>query len=283
MKSNNLEPRLRKILEAVTQRVTERVDSLDPVFTFKTGLEGWFTVELGSGLERQGEKVERLQNKGPDILLTEDLQIELKGASDFNPSYLSSGALKDNVPCIFLGSGVEIHRIEKLRADPRIHVIDIKIIGMYGDLILNGTTFQTIFGLKSTWFDFEFKNYSSPYIISFLTMIEIVPLFKPATELIFNKFTPYENNIYDLRKKRWDIVTFSGKGWGHGVGMSQWGAQGLSENGFNYIDILKHFLSSQYKILPRKRTLVCAKHQRVLAKAVKRARQMSLIPTTLKH
>jgi len=34
---------------------------------------------------------------------------------------------------------------------------------------------------------------------------------------------------------------FSGKGWGHGVGMSQWGAQGLSENGFNYIDILKHF------------------------------------------
>jgi len=128
MKSNNLEPRLRKILEAVTQRVTERVDSLDPVFKFKTGIEGWFKVEFVYALERQGEKVERLQNKGPDILLTGDLQIELKGASDFNPSYLSSGALKDNVPCIFLGSGEEIHRIEKLRADPRIHVIDIKII-----------------------------------------------------------------------------------------------------------------------------------------------------------
>ncbi|HRV32116.1 MAG TPA: 30S ribosomal protein S18 [Candidatus Paceibacterota bacterium] len=52
---------------------------------------------------------------------------------------------------------------------------------------------------------------------------------------------------------------------------------------YKNVDILKHFLSSQYKILPRKKTLVCAKHQRVLAKAVKRARQMSLIPTTLKH
>ena len=128
MKSNNLEPRLRRILKAVVQRVTERVDSLDPVFKFKTGIEGWFKVEFVYALERLGEKVERLQNKGPDILLTGDLQIELKGASDFNPSYLSRGALKDNVPCIFLGSGEEIHNIEKLKANPRIHVIGIKKI-----------------------------------------------------------------------------------------------------------------------------------------------------------
>jgi len=86
----------------------------------------------------------------------------------------------------------EVLNFEVIRRGVSPRVIEIKIIGMYGDLILNGTTFQTIFGLKSTWFDFEFKNYSSPYITSFLTMIEIVPLFKPATELIFNKFTPYE-------------------------------------------------------------------------------------------
>jgi len=128
MKLNKLESRLVKILEAVTQRVTERVDSLDPVFKFKTGIEGWFKVEFVYALERQGEKVFRLQNKGPDVLLAEGLQIELKGASDFNPTYLSSGALKDNVPCIFLGSGEEIYNIERLRANPQIHIIDIKII-----------------------------------------------------------------------------------------------------------------------------------------------------------
>jgi len=135
----------------------------------------------------------------------------------------------------------EVLSFEVVKRGVSPRVVEIKIVGMYGDLILNGTTFQTIFGLKSAWFDFEFKNYTSPYITSFLTMVEIVPFFKPVTETIFKKFTPYENDIYDVRKKRWDIVVFNGKGWGHGVGMSQWGAQGLSENGFNYIDILKHF------------------------------------------
>ncbi len=48
-------------------------------------------------------------------------------------------------------------------------------------------------------------------------------------------------------------------------------------------ELLKNFLSSQYRILPRRKTLVCAKHQRRLASAVKRARQMALIPNVLKH
>lgn len=34
------------------------------------------------------------------------------------------------------------------------------------------------------------------------------------------------------------IVTF---GWGHGVGMSQWGAVGLAEAGYSYIQILQHY------------------------------------------
>jgi stage II sporulation protein D len=34
---------------------------------------------------------------------------------------------------------------------------------------------------------------------------------------------------------------FKGKGSGHGVGLSQWGAKGMAEKGFIYRDILKHF------------------------------------------
>lgn len=36
-------------------------------------------------------------------------------------------------------------------------------------------------------------------------------------------------------------VTFSGRGWGHGVGMSQWGAKSLAEEGWNYSRILQHY------------------------------------------
>jgi len=37
------------------------------------------------------------------------------------------------------------------------------------------------------------------------------------------------------------VFEFRGKGWGHGVGLSQWGAKALSENGWDYGAILRHY------------------------------------------
>jgi stage II sporulation protein D len=37
------------------------------------------------------------------------------------------------------------------------------------------------------------------------------------------------------------IVEVVGRGWGHGVGMSQWGAEGLARRGASYADILNHY------------------------------------------
>ena len=36
-------------------------------------------------------------------------------------------------------------------------------------------------------------------------------------------------------------VIIKNKGYGHGVGMSQYGAQGMAQAGYNYQDILKHY------------------------------------------
>ena len=44
------------------------------------------------------------------------------------------------------------------------------------------------------------------------------------------------------------------------------------------IDLLKLFITEQGKILPRRVTGVCAKHQRKLATEVKRARHLALTP-----
>lgn len=41
---------------------------------------------------------------------------------------------------------------------------------------------------------------------------------------------------------------------------------------------LKKFITEKGKILPRRMSGVCAKHQRVLATAIKRARVMGLLP-----
>lgn len=38
-------------------------------------------------------------------------------------------------------------------------------------------------------------------------------------------------------------VTFNGSGWGHGLGMSQYGAMGMANQGYNYQDILTYYYS----------------------------------------
>ncbi|NOZ64018.1 MAG: SpoIID/LytB domain-containing protein [Caldiserica bacterium] len=37
------------------------------------------------------------------------------------------------------------------------------------------------------------------------------------------------------------FITFSGKGWGHGVGLCQWGAKKMGEMGYSYKEILKFY------------------------------------------
>ncbi|MEK9166573.1 MAG: 30S ribosomal protein S18 [Patescibacteria group bacterium] len=43
-------------------------------------------------------------------------------------------------------------------------------------------------------------------------------------------------------------------------------------------DLLKRFIDPQARIMPKRRSGVCALHQRKLARAVKRARIMALLP-----
>lgn len=40
-----------------------------------------------------------------------------------------------------------------------------------------------------------------------------------------------------------NVYTFVGKGWGHGVGMSQEGAKGFTHMGYTYDQILKHYFT----------------------------------------
>ncbi|HOJ15648.1 MAG: 30S ribosomal protein S18 [Caldisericia bacterium] len=51
---------------------------------------------------------------------------------------------------------------------------------------------------------------------------------------------------------------------------------------YKNIDLLKRFISDKGKILPRRVTGVCAKHQRRVAQAIKRAREVALLPFVVK-
>lgn len=58
--------------------------------------------------------------------------------------------------------------------------------------------------------------------------------------------------------------------------------QNIQEIDFKEIALLRRFLSSLAKIKSRKKTGLCAAHQRKLAKAIKRARHLGLLPYTTK-
>ncbi len=58
----------------------------------------------------------------------------------------------------------------------------------------------------------------------------------------------------------------------------QWCAEGVREIDYKSISRLQRFTDAKGKILPRRQTGSCARHQRQLANAIKRARHMGLMP-----
>ncbi|OGZ66904.1 MAG: 30S ribosomal protein S18 [Candidatus Staskawiczbacteria bacterium RIFCSPHIGHO2_02_FULL_34_9] len=54
----------------------------------------------------------------------------------------------------------------------------------------------------------------------------------------------------------------------------------ITEVDYKDAQMLSKFISGFYKIKPRKKTGLCSHHQRQIATAIKRARQMSILPYT---
>lgn len=52
---------------------------------------------------------------------------------------------------------------------------------------------------------------------------------------------------------------------------------------YKKVDLLRGYITDRAKIRARRKTGVCAKHQRRLATAIKRARHLALLPFTVDH
>ena len=73
--------------------------------------------------------------------------------------------------------------------------------------------------------------------------------FDPETEIVLiGSANAGQDDTQDNPKDETPITnaasyTFNGSGWGHSVGMSQWGAYGMAQQGFGYEDILKFYFT----------------------------------------
>ncbi len=58
----------------------------------------------------------------------------------------------------------------------------------------------------------------------------------------------------------------------------QFCSEGAESIDYKNVGLLQRFVSDRGKIRPRRQTGTCAKHQRVLAAAIKQARHIALLP-----
>lgn len=185
-----------------------------------------------------------------------------KGSPNSNWSVMLT---KDELVAKLRNSGINIGDIvdlEIIETSSTGRVSKLKIKGDFGEEVLSGSRARQIFGtsdLKTTWFTIKKENgietNNTIYAIEGEeTKTQIVDLSNSyIIDEEFNKGT-FEGKVSSIISGSDKVVqvnntsTFNignflieGRGWGHGVGMSQWGAKGMAESGYSFEEILKHY------------------------------------------
>ncbi|MEB3196992.1 MAG: SpoIID/LytB domain-containing protein [Candidatus Sericytochromatia bacterium] len=115
-----------------------------------------------------------------------------------------------NVPAATLANrlanrGVRVGGLRELQPVSRSYsgrVRTVRVVGTLGTATISGETLRTAAGLASTLFNLAPRGHANG---------------KPTE------------------------FAFAGRGWGHGLGMSQWGARRLAEGGYSASQILSHY------------------------------------------
>ena len=115
-----------------------------------------------------------------------------------------------------------------------------RVIGPSGTLVLTGAQLRSRLDLKSTLVRFEVV---APELASLPPSLPALPPLPP--QLLPSKSSDPEAQAPGQVPLPVQVPPPSllaiGRGYGHGVGMSQWGAHGLAQRGQSYDQILRHY------------------------------------------
>lgn len=161
-------------------------------------------------------------------------------------------------------SGINIGNIidmDVIETSPSGRVSKLKVMGTLGEEVLSKSKIRQVLGsteLKSTWFNIKkegnIENSKTVYAIDGQnTKPQVIDISKShIVDGNFKKFATRgiasraiaRNNLTQIgHNATSDEGKFiiEGKGYGHGVGMSQWGAKGMAESGHSFEEILQHY------------------------------------------
>ena len=116
-------------------------------------------------------------------------------------------------------------RLVEARTRPQPEIIDPDVVlrGSKGRAVVSGADLRTL--LRDLGPRFYPDLYPSPWTTSYGYLPETLP-----------------SDRFEIHTNAGTAIV-QGRGWGHGVGMSQWGAYGMAREGASYEDILEHYYS----------------------------------------
>lgn len=127
--------------------------------------------------------------------------------------------------------------LEVVRRTPAGRVLELALVGDRGKVRINGAAARHLFALRSALFFVEIERSPAPVIRpEEIARLPVHPTPAPMAIAFWERI---------LSAGDWDLLPtrlrITGRGSGHGVGLSQWGAKGLAEQGYTYVSILKHY------------------------------------------
>ena len=179
------------------------------------------------------------------------------------PNGVWSGVLTvDEASTIMRNRGYEVGDVQKIEAleySPNGRVTKLRVTGNTAIKTLEREECRTIFNsvTKSQMFtvvgDGEAESMASVAVTDGETLIRRRPkqieiLSDMGRHIITGETLYTTNGTYQKTYADAETAsalntyfTFKGTGWGHGVGMSQYGAKGMAESGYNFSEILTHY------------------------------------------
>lgn len=165
---------------------------------------------------------------------------------------LSSKEVKEKLEANGINIG-DIYSIEPLNISDYGRVLELKIEGADGIEILKKEKSRKVFGygsLKSIWF--TVKSDADVYVVNGTDLEPVKTTLNKVHVVSANGTTTSTRSAYSQVKitngDKINIMPvvpnmyiFEGRGWGHGLGMSQWGAKKMAELGYNYKQILEYY------------------------------------------
>lgn len=142
------------------------------------------------------------------------------------------------------GKGVNIGDITSITIDETTgsgRVLALTFHGTSGSHTVRRETCRTILGLNSQWFTIasgDLVATTGPVGGNAVITGNGIQSLEGYSILSANGVSLFSGLASPAK-----VFTINGRGYGHGVGMSQWGAYGMAEQGYSYEDILTHYFT----------------------------------------